>query len=100
MVKGILQKRLPCLCSNHFLILLDTGEVSRGRRSFKFENMWLKADGFKALVKQWWNSYVFQGTPSYVLAHKLKALKPDLKRRKDEVFGNIERNKRILLEDL
>jgi endonuclease/exonuclease/phosphatase family metal-dependent hydrolase len=48
---GILQKRLPRLCSDHFPILLDTGEVSRGRRSFKFENMWLKVDGFVALVK-------------------------------------------------
>jgi hypothetical protein len=43
---------------------------------------------------------VFQGMPSYVLAHKLKALKFDLKRWNEEVFGNIERNKRILIEDL
>jgi hypothetical protein len=43
---------------------------------------------------------VFQGMPSYVLAHKLKALKLDLKRWNEEVFGNIERNKRILIEDL
>jgi hypothetical protein len=95
----ILQKRLPRFCSDHFPIL-DTGEVSRGRRSFKFENMWLKADRFVALVKQWWDSYVFQGTPSYVLAHKLKGLKLDLKRWNEEVFGNIERNKRILIKDL
>ena len=43
---------------------------------------------------------MFQGTPSDVLAHKLKALKLDIKRWNEEVFGTIERNKRILIEDL
>ena len=74
--------------------------MSRGRRSFKFENMWLKAEGFVALVKQWWDSCVFQGSLSFVLAHKLKALKLDLKRWNEEVFDNIERNKRSLIVDL
>jgi hypothetical protein len=91
---------IPRLCSDHFPILLDTGDVSWGRRPFKFENMWLKVDGFVARVKQWWDSYVFEGTLSFVVARKLKALKLDLKRWNGEVFGNIERNKRILLEDL
>jgi hypothetical protein len=61
--------------------------VSRGRRPFKFENMWLKVEGFVDLVKQWWESYVFQGTPSFVFAHKLKGLKLDLKRWNEEEFG-------------
>ena len=38
--------------------------------------------------------------PSFVFARKIKALKLDLKRWNEEEFGNIERNKRILLEDL
>jgi len=62
--------------------------------------MWLKADGFVGLVKQWWDSYSFQGTPSYVLACKLKALKQNLKIWNEEVFGNVERNKRKLFEEL
>jgi hypothetical protein len=69
------QKRLPCLYSDHFLILLDCVDVSRGKRPFKFENIWLKANGFVERAKQWWDSYSFQGTPSYILACKLKALK-------------------------
>ena len=48
--------------------------------------MWLKAEGFVDLVKQWWDSYVFQGTASFVLARKLKALKLDLKKWNEEVF--------------
>ena len=31
-------------------------------------------------VKNWWDSYQFQGTPSYRMAMKLKALKVDLKK--------------------
>ncbi|XP_059436099.1 uncharacterized protein LOC132169027 [Corylus avellana] len=97
---GVRQKRLPRLCSDRFPIILELGEVSQGKRPFRFENMWLKADGFVALVKQWWDSYEFQGTPSFVFACKLKALKLNLKTWNEEVFGNIERNKRVLLEDL
>jgi hypothetical protein len=36
---GLSQIRLPRLCSDHFLILLDCGDFHRGSRCFKFENM-------------------------------------------------------------
>jgi hypothetical protein len=62
--------------------------------------MWLKEDGFVGLVKQWWDSYSFHGTPSFVLACKLKALKQNLKTWNVEVFGTVERNKRKLLDEL
>jgi hypothetical protein len=45
------------LCSNHFPILLDCGCFLGGNRSFKFENMWLKVDGFVDRVRNWWSSY-------------------------------------------
>jgi len=51
-------------------------------------------------VKLWWDSYSFQGSPSYVLACKLKALKQDLKKWNEEVFGNVEGKKRKLFEEL
>ena len=76
------------------------GDVSKGRRPFKFENVWLKAEGFVVRVKKWWDSYVFHCTLSFVLACKLKDLKLDLRRWNEEVFDYIVRNKRILLEDL
>jgi len=52
------------------------------------------------LVKHWWDSYSFQSTPSYVLACKLKALKQDLKKWNEEVFGDVEKNKRKIFEEL
>jgi endonuclease/exonuclease/phosphatase family metal-dependent hydrolase len=86
---SILQKRLPRILSDHFPIVLECGDFSRSRRPFRFENMWLKADGFKERVKEWWNSYTFYGTPGYIMACKLKALKVDLKKWNEEVFGNV-----------
>jgi hypothetical protein len=41
----LLQKRLFCLCSDHFSIVLVSGGRKGGRKSFKFENMWLKEEG-------------------------------------------------------
>ena len=41
------------------------------------------------MVSSWWESYLFQGTPSFSLANKLKMLKLDLKRWNVEEFGDI-----------
>jgi ABC-type polar amino acid transport system ATPase subunit len=49
-------------------------------------------------VQRWWESYVFQGLPSFVLANKLKALKVDLKKWNAEVFGDVGKKKNELLE--
>ena len=51
-----------------------------GKRAFKFENMWLKEEGFVEEVRNWWGSFQFFGSPSFVLAKKLKALKWEIKR--------------------
>jgi hypothetical protein len=60
--------------------------------------MWLKYEGFVDKVKQWWNSYHFQGLQSFILASKCRALKIDLKKWNTEVFGNVERKKFLLGE--
>ena len=100
MFPTILQKRLPRILFDHFPIILECGDFSRGRRPFRFENMWLKAEGFKERVQRWWESSIFQGTPSYIVACKLKALKIDLKKWNKEVFGNVGVRKSQLMFDL
>ena len=47
---------------------------------------WLKVEGFKNLIDEWWDSLVFRGTSSFVLGKKLKALKHKLKIWNKEVF--------------
>ena len=61
--------------------------------------MWLKTDGFNDRVHSWWNRYSFSGTPSFVLAKKLKALKEDIIQRIWSEFGSVERQKKELLKD-
>jgi hypothetical protein len=78
-----------------------TGIVSTvDKMSFKFENMWLKTEGFVDRVKGWWSTYQFTGTPSFVLASKLKALKEDLKLWNKHVFGDVSLKQLQLCSEL
>lgn len=49
-----------------------------------------KSECFVKRVKEWWTSYCFQGSLSFILACKLKALKVDLLVCNDVVFGNVK----------
>lgn len=49
-----------------------------GINPFRFENMWLREEGFKHNLKGWWTGYNFKGSYCCVLAAKMKALKFDL----------------------
>ena len=60
----ISQRQLPRLLSDHIL-LLDCRVERRGSRPFRFENMWLHAEGFVEQVKKW-RSYNYEGKSSYV----------------------------------
>ena len=80
--------------------MLNCGNIRRGRQPFRFENMWMKAADFLDRVEGWWGSYQFDGTPSFILAKKLRALKADLKKWNVEVFGNVLFKKNALLNEL
>ena len=86
---SVCQRHLSRLLSDHFPILLEGGNLHGGKKPFRFENMWLKDEGFLERVSSWWETYLFQRTPSFSLANKLKMLKLDLKRWNVEEFGNI-----------
>ena len=79
---------------------MEVGGILRGKSPFRFENIWLKIDGFKDKVHSWWNRYPFSGTPSFVLAKKLKALKENIIQWNHREFGNVECWKKELLEAL
>ena len=71
--------------------------MERGKSPFRFENMWLKTNGFVDRVFSWWNCHSFSGTPSYVFAKKLKALKEDIIQWNCREFGNVGCQKKELL---
>ena len=60
----------------------------------------MKAEGFLDKVKSWWENYHFQGSPSYILAKKLTALKSDLKKWNESDFDNITVKKQQLWSKL
>jgi hypothetical protein len=91
---GLMQKKLLRFCSDHAPIILLQGCLQNRKSSFKFENMWLKEEGFVDKVRNWWDSFSFTGSASFILAKKLKALKGEIKRWNLEVLGNVgNRNK-------
>ena len=45
------QRRLPRPTSDHFPVILKGGGLRRGPSPFRFENMWLKVEGFKDLIQ-------------------------------------------------
>ena len=63
--------------------------MRRGPTPFRFENMWLKEEGFKEVLRKWWEGIQVSGSASYILREKLKALKPFLKNWNREVFSQI-----------
>ena len=97
---NVIQRILPRPILNHSPVLLEAGGMARGKSPFKFENMWFKTDGFVDRVQSWWNQHSFVGTPSFVLAKKLKALKEDIIQWNHREFANVDRQKKQLLEEL
>ena len=83
---------------DHFPILLDGSRVRRGPIPFHFENMWLKDEGFKEMLKDWCQGFNFIGSYSFILIEKLMALKKNLKIWNKEVFGKVGVNKRLALD--
>ena len=86
--------------SDHFPILLNGGGLRRGPSPFRFENMWLKVEGFKDLLKSWWEGDNFSGSSSFILVEKLKVLKSKLKEWNKDIFGKVEYRKDLTLDQV
>ena len=74
--------------------------MRRGPSSFRSENMWLKEEGFKTVLRLWWEGLNFRGFASFILYEKLKALKPILRCWNKEVFGKVELQKELALSQV
>ena len=52
--RDFIQKRLSCPLSDHYPICLEKLVAHRGKSPFRFENIWLHAEGFTTLINNWW----------------------------------------------
>ncbi|RVW41162.1 putative ribonuclease H protein [Vitis vinifera] len=66
----------------------------------RFENMWFKVEGFKDLIRNWWQGIEVRGSGGFRLTAKLNELKQKLKVWNREVFGNLECNKDAALQQV
>ena len=84
---------------DHFPVIEGGGLSGRGSLPFRFENMWVNADGFKNIINEWWPSNEVRGSGSYVLIEKLKALKVKLKIWNRQVFGRVDEREKVSFEE-
>ena len=54
-------------------------------------------EGFKDLMKSWWEGDSFSGSSSFILVEKLKVLKSKLKEWNRDIFGRVEFMKDLAL---
>lgn len=80
--------------------MLDGGGLRRGSSPFKYENMWLVGGGVQRFAKELVGGLNFNGSHSFVLATKLRALKAVLKSWNIEVFNFIEARKGATLSQV
>ncbi|RVX03495.1 putative ribonuclease H protein [Vitis vinifera] len=76
------------------------GGLRRGPSPFRFENMWLKVDGFKDLLRGWWQGSEVRGRASFRLATKMKELKQKIKVWNRKVFGRLKVNKNLAFQQV
>uniref|UniRef100_A0A0V0IG31 Putative ovule protein n=1 Tax=Solanum chacoense TaxID=4108 RepID=A0A0V0IG31_SOLCH len=79
--------------------MLESGNWEHRKPCFKFENWWLKVDGFNVMVQGWWNNFEVEGCPDYKLSSKLKMTKTKLKDWSKN-FSEAAHRKNCLLEEL
>ncbi|KAG5620931.1 hypothetical protein H5410_006149 [Solanum commersonii] len=80
-VQSLLSGKLQCvrwdLTTTQFL--QACGDLNFKKFYFKFENWWMRVEGFKEEVKLWWQRLCNKWNPGFVLAEKLKLLQGKMK---------------------
>ncbi|XP_059639630.1 uncharacterized protein LOC132282004 [Cornus florida] len=97
---NIIKAALARTTSDHIPLDLDCGGMRKRSSPFRFENMWLRTEGFMERVRSLWESYVVSGSPTFSLASKLRRLKEDLKKWSRDDFENLEWRKNRAFDEI
>ncbi|XP_059633982.1 uncharacterized protein LOC132276536 [Cornus florida] len=95
----VVQAVLERITSDHVPLVLDCGGLCSRKTPFRFENMWLRVEDFQGTVRSWWEGAIVTGAPSFILTHKIRALKLALNHWNKDVFGNLESRKNRVFAD-
>jgi hypothetical protein len=89
--EGAVVTHLPRLSSDHCLLLLDippTSAVTKRKKVYRFEALWVKDDQCKGVIEQAWGSEVQDGSPMFRVFEKLKHCRVSLIAWSSLKFGN------------
>ena len=86
--------------SDHCAIVVKSVEKDWGPKPFRSVDAWFLERGFREMVKEKWSSYPAEGNAFVSFKEKLKRLKGDLKIWNKEVFGNIQTQKSLILQEI
>jgi len=86
--------------SDHCAIVVKSFEKDWGPKPFRSVDAWFLERGFREMVKEKWLSYPAEGNAFVTFKEKLKKLKGDLKIWNREVFGNIQTQKSLILQEI
>lgn len=86
--------------SDHSPINLSCEQQNWGPSPFRFQAMCLHNTNLLELMKDWWESYSFSGSASFILAKKFQTLKENIKAWNIDVFGKVDRQIESILAEL
>jgi len=87
---------------DHWLVQLEASfQTTPKNIPFRFEKFWIDHPSFKEIIKQWWREEQSdKGTRMFKLHKKLKYIKNNLKEWNRDTFGNINKDKKNIEENM
>ncbi|KAF5192579.1 hypothetical protein FRX31_017835 [Thalictrum thalictroides] len=76
--------------SDHRVVILDCTKFRKRSIPFRFEVMWFENSELLTLIENWWSSFHFTGSASYIWWNKIKSLKYKLRTWNQKVFGRVD----------
>lgn len=86
--------------SDHCPLLLRNSGHDWGPKPFRVLNCWLKDHRFKPFVEKTWEENVVHGRGDYMMKEKLKALKAKIRIWNKEVFGDVNKQGQVIVEEM
>ncbi|MCI31206.1 putative transposon TX1 protein, partial [Trifolium medium] len=85
--------------ADHCLIVLKYNNYDWGPKPFRLNNLWVHNSDFKDVITKVWESSEIEGWMGFILKERLKALKGVIKDWKKLNLGEVEEEKKKIVEE-